>query len=52
MTDTIKVLIDAAYALACAAGALIWPPLALVFAVLFLLAQAILADRRTSTSVN
>ncbi len=47
MTDTIKILIDASYALAVAAGGLIWPPLALVFAVAFLLGQAVLADRRS-----
>jgi hypothetical protein len=48
MTDTIKILLDCAYALGCCAGALVWPPLALVFATGYLLAQAVLLDRRTA----
>lgn len=47
MTDTIKILIDASYALAVAGAALLWPPLALLVGAAFLLGQAVLVDRRT-----
>lgn len=47
VTPAITLLIDASYALVVAAGAMIWPPLALVVAGLYLLGQAVLADRRT-----
>lgn len=49
MTDTIRVLLDALYALGCCAGALVWPPLAIVFACGYLAAMAFLLDRRTVT---
>lgn len=47
MTDAIRLLIDASYALAVAGAAMIWPPLALVVAGLYLGVQAIVADRRS-----
>lgn len=49
MTAQIVVLIDAAYAVAVAGLAMIWPPLALVGAGAFLLAQAVVADRRAES---
>ena len=48
MTDTIRILLDCAYALGCAAGALVWPPLAIVFAAAYLIALAVMLDRRTA----
>lgn len=49
MTPAITLLIDASYALAVAAAAMVFPPLALAVAALYLLGQAILLDRRTET---
>lgn len=49
MTPAIVTLLDASYALAVAAAAMIWPPAALAVAALYLLGQAILADRRAVT---
>ena len=46
MTPAITLLIDASYALAVAGAALFWPPLALGVAAVYLLGQAVLADRR------
>ena len=48
MTPAITLLIDASYALAVAAAAMIWPPLALAVAGLYMLGQAVLADRRSN----
>lgn len=48
MSVTIALLIDASYALAVVGVAMMYPPAALVVAALYLLGQAILADRRSS----
>ena len=47
VTPTITVLLDASYALAVAGAAWIFPPLALVVAAVYLVGQAVIADRRT-----
>lgn len=47
MTDQITRYAESAYALAVAGAALIWPPLALVVAAAYLIALAVISDRRT-----
>jgi hypothetical protein len=48
MTNGVTSYLEGAYALAVAAAALIWPPLALVVAAGFLLALAVVNDRRSA----
>ena len=47
MTPAITLLIDASYALAVAGVAMLWTPGALIVAAVYLLAQAVLMDRRS-----
>ena len=48
MTEAVSRNTEWAYALLVAGAALIWPPLALLVAGAFLLALAIIADRRST----
>ena len=52
MNAQITTLIDSSYALAVVGAALLWPPLALLVAAAYLIAQAIVADRRTPTGAE
>lgn len=47
MTDAITRYAEAAYALVVAGAAMLWPPLALVAAAAYLIALAVVVDRRT-----
>lgn len=48
MTPVVTVLIDAAFCLAVTGAAIIFPPLALLVGAGFLVAQAVLVDRRST----
>jgi len=48
MTAQITILIDAAFVLAVTGAAMVYPPLALLVGGVFLLGQAVLADRRAA----
>ena len=50
MTPVITTLIDASFCLAVTGAALIFPPLALIVGAAYLVAQAVLADRRQTPS--
>lgn len=47
MTDQITKYAEAAYALIVAGAAWVWPPAALIVAAIYLIALAVIADRRT-----
>ena len=47
MTDQISRYAEAGYALIVAGAAMLWPPLALLVAAVYLIALAVIADRRT-----
>ena len=47
MTEQITRYAESAYALIVAGAAMLWPPLALVVAAGYLVALAVIADRRT-----
>ena len=47
MTDQITRYAEAAYALVVAGAAMLWPPLALIVAAGYLVALAVISDRRT-----
>ena len=47
MTDQISRYAEAAYALVVAGAAMLWPPLALLVAAGYLVALAVINDRRT-----
>lgn len=47
MTDAVTRYAEAAYALIVAGAAYIWPPLALLCAAAYLIALAVITDRRT-----
>lgn len=47
MTDAITRYAESAYALAVCGAAIVWPPLALLVAAGYMVALAVIADRRT-----
>lgn len=47
MTDVVTRYAEAAYALVVAGAALVYPPAALLVAAIYLIALAVVADRRT-----
>ena len=47
MTDIVSRYAESAYALIVAGAAYVWPPLALIVAAAYLIALAVVADRRT-----
>lgn len=52
MTEIVTRYAEAAYALVVAGAAMLWPPLALVVAAAYLIALAVVADRRTPPEVK
>ena len=49
MTDVVTRYAEAAFALVVTGAAMVWPPLALIVAAAYLIALAVVADRRLPT---